>query len=560
MDGPRLRQTGPDPRAGQKGRVDGAAAGVDPLDPLDSLEPDGEGDGMQTLHAYDPLSVVDALKQAREADFEHLQEHAEEEAVIAEAEYKRQEQLRKEQRKKELEAKRQKKERMREKAERKAREAAAAEEMRIKSEAMLADKARLDAYYATPEFQEQRAANWDRAGRPGRTRGIVIPSGGSVLLHHAFVTIKMLREVHNCTLPIQIIYNGPNEMGPKKIAKFQNAFSDVTCIDGSKVPYPKHHRRIDLGTRKSEDSVDDESHKDVSGFAFKIWALVYATTFDEVLMLDSDNMPLREPSYLFETREYRMHGALFFPDWWEKGWVKAEAYTMFGLEVPWTLKPKYVTSESGQLLLDRNQHFDVLEWLWFLNSHQNVTYKLMYGDKDTFRLAFNLAGKKRDFKQVTIPPCAPLDANPLNKPPTVFLHVGMMQHDPYGNVAFLHRTAEGKFYAFGKGFRKVDYVSVPLSPKRAKGCLHKTMGYSAKQIDTGTFAQCPVADPKTFHKECKLNIRSPDFPIPVIPVGEIPELSGVLEASNAMFRQIQKEYKDSLLADRERLSRRHMLA
>lgn len=49
--------------------------------------------------------------------------------------------------------------------------------------------------------------------------------------------------------------------------------------------------------------------------------------------------------------------------------------------------------------LCRNWHADVLEWLWFLNSHPDVTYKSMYGDKDTFRLAFHLAGKASEFWQ-----------------------------------------------------------------------------------------------------------------------------------------------------------------
>jgi len=48
----------------------------------------------------------------------------------------------------------------------------------------------------------------------------------------------------------------------------------------------------------------------------------------------------------------------------------------------------------------RNLHADVLEWLWFVNSHSEVIYKLMYGDKDTFRLAFALAGKSDYYEQV----------------------------------------------------------------------------------------------------------------------------------------------------------------
>jgi phenolic acid decarboxylase len=35
----------------------------------------------------------------------------------------------------------------------------------------------------------------------------------------------------------------------------------------------------------------------------------------QVLLLDSDNLPLANPEALFETQEYRQHGALFFPDW-----------------------------------------------------------------------------------------------------------------------------------------------------------------------------------------------------------------------------------------------------
>ena len=27
-----------------------------------------------------------------------------------------------------------------------------------------------------------------------------------------------------------------------------------------------------------------------------------------------------------------------------------------------------------------------------------------------------------------------------------FLHVAMLQHDPEGRIAFMHRTAEGKFF------------------------------------------------------------------------------------------------------------------
>ena len=48
----------------------------------------------------------------------------------------------------------------------------------------------------------------------------------------------------------------------------------------------------------------------------------------------------------------------------------------------------------------RVRHADVLEWVWFLNSHQDPVYGWMCGDKDTYRLAFALAGKTEDFSLV----------------------------------------------------------------------------------------------------------------------------------------------------------------
>ena len=43
----------------------------------------------------------------------------------------------------------------------------------------------------------------------------------------------------------------------------------------------------------------------------------------------------------------------------------------------------------------------MLEYLWYLNAHADPVYKLAYGDKDTFLLAFMLAAKPQHYFQVT---------------------------------------------------------------------------------------------------------------------------------------------------------------
>jgi hypothetical protein len=51
------------------------------------------------------------------------------------------------------------------------------------------------------------------------------------------------------------------------------------------------------------------------------------------------------------------------------------------------------------------------------------------------------------------------------------LHVGMIQHDPSGYPAFLHRTAEGKVYPFNHGYRKVR--APPRHAMLQRPCLER---------------------------------------------------------------------------------------
>ena len=99
-------------------------------------------------------------------------------------------------------------------------------------------------------------------------------------------------------------------------------------------------------------------------------------------------------------------------------------------------------SSSTQVLFDRLWHVDVLEWLWWLNSHNGVTYDNMLGDKDTYRLAFALANKLPEYQQVKLPPRDAMVKLEGGKwlPGIHYKHQGMVQHTPDEKPAFLHRT------------------------------------------------------------------------------------------------------------------------
>ncbi|KAF4127565.1 putative Mannosyltransferase [Phytophthora infestans] len=88
-------------------------------------------------------------------------------------------------------------------------------------------------------------------------------------------------------------------------------------------------------------------------FVAKIHAIYYSS-FDRVLFLDSDNVPVRDPSFLFTSPEFVKSGAIFWPDFWHPD------STIFGLNensLLWELMDMpfvdMFEQESGQLVVDR---------------------------------------------------------------------------------------------------------------------------------------------------------------------------------------------------------------
>lgn len=143
---------------------------------------------------------------------------------------------------------------------------------------------------------------------------------------------------------------------PHVVALLLQALQNVTCLDARKVAYPRHH----------------PPHK-LKGltFEFKAFVLAYVTSFDQVLMLDADNFPLRKPDDLFTVGSaeqgnlFKQHGSLFWPDFGQKQGsqsillakhldIKPEAYTTFNLSLPWAdASEPFLFTESGQMLFDR---------------------------------------------------------------------------------------------------------------------------------------------------------------------------------------------------------------
>lgn len=234
----------------------------------------------------------------------------------------------------------------------------------------------------------------DRQG--AGSRGIVICAGGARMFTNAYVLVRILRDTLHSRLPIEIWHMGPAEMSPAMRALLQD--HGVQVVDAA-VPI-----------REAGGLIRD-------GWQLKSFALA-RSAFEEVLLLDADQVPVEDPASLFDWPEYRESGAVFWPDIVDLA-VDNPVWAKLGLE------PRRTRSmESGQVLVDRRRHGKALECVLALNERADEFYGLIYGDKDTFLLGWMLEGA--DFRMV---PHAP------------FVHPrALIQRDFGGKALFQHRT------------------------------------------------------------------------------------------------------------------------
>eukprot|EP00878_Enallax_costatus_P040548 GHUV01046855.1.p3 GENE.GHUV01046855.1~~GHUV01046855.1.p3 ORF type:complete len:120 (-),score=34.15 GHUV01046855.1:107-466(-) len=101
-------------------------------------------------------------------------------------------------------------------------------------------------------------------------------------------------------------------------------------------------------------------------------------------------------------------------------------------------------------MINRAMHLDVLEWTWFLNAFsKGFIYDYMRGDKDTYAVAFGLAGKAHLYQHINVPPGgvftggAALGWAPgldqMNKQGNWWLQ-GLVHYDYLGEVLLIHRV------------------------------------------------------------------------------------------------------------------------
>jgi FkbM family methyltransferase len=265
-----------------------------------------------------------------------------------------------------------------------------------------------------------------------RGRGVVIPAGGWKMLPGVFVTASLLRwDAINSGLPIEVWHIGDE-------GEFDPVFSHITA--GLGVTWrdvSEELRRLGIERRER-----------LHGWAVKPLALLLSS-FDQVVMLDSDCYPVVDPERLFADARIGEAPAAFWPDNAHNKWgrpLTAEQWRAFGLE-----PVKTPAFESGQMIVDKRKSWaavNVAAWLsdrmdYFDATRKDTGRVRIHGDKELFSVAWNATG------------------TPYHMAPPVRYHeVAFLQHDPDGRACFVHRCNDKP---------KIDFAAWKYTPQKTAG-------------------------------------------------------------------------------------------
>ncbi|KAJ9103730.1 hypothetical protein QFC21_002190 [Naganishia friedmannii] len=200
------------------------------------------------------------------------------------------------------------------------------------------------------------------------SRGFVSTAGNKDTTQRLLTLLRIMRKHHKITLPFEV-WTFPGEIPTSSLE-----YAELTEELGATI-HEAHGLAKD--TRKWKN--------------FHIKGLAIASSsFQEVIYLDSDNIPLRDPTHLFESKNYIQNGrAAFWPDL-SKDHVDNAIWRIIGDQCDlnqWTF-------ESGQIVIDKTKagndglNLAALHLAAYMQSENDFWFHMCGGDKDTFRWAF----------------------------------------------------------------------------------------------------------------------------------------------------------------------------
>ncbi|KAE8406851.1 mannosyltransferase putative-domain-containing protein [Aspergillus pseudonomiae] len=229
---------------------------------------------------------------------------------------------------------------------------------------------------------------------PG-SAGVVIPTSNNTLRFAAHL-IGAMRLVLNSTLPIQIVYAGDEDLSPDDRARLSS-----TVESGPPLEF------LDILTVFDDTTLQLKT----GGWAIKAFAAL-GSRFERVILADADAVFFQPPEVLLDHEAFLRSGALLFHDrlLWKNVFPERNEWYRSQIRQPSAALEKSLVwtenyaeeGDSGLVVLDKSRT-DILIALLHIcwqNSHdvrEEVTYKMTYGDKETWWLGLELTGATYEF-------------------------------------------------------------------------------------------------------------------------------------------------------------------
>lgn len=237
------------------------------------------------------------------------------------------------------------------------------------------------------------------------TRGVAIVGGGR-FSWLAYLAIRAIRET-GCNLPVEVLIPTSKDFERER-AWCETDLADVNA------------KCILLQDALGPLVIKDWESK-ITTYQYKLLAMM-TSSFQHVLLLDSDNIVLQNPNEVFESDLYALYGMITWPDYWTRT-ITPAFYEALGIHVDRTRRVRYrqfplnlkhaakltenesrgtpyhdfdgampdLSTEAGQMFINKATHGGTLMLSLYYNVYgPKVFYKLFSlgaqgaGDKDTF--------------------------------------------------------------------------------------------------------------------------------------------------------------------------------
>lgn len=262
------------------------------------------------------------------------------------------------------------------------------------------------------------------------SRGIVSSVGTAWDAESAYSQIHQLRYYFNTTIPIQL-FHLPGE---------------ISLIEKSKLQSLPEVEVIDLTDSSLYAPASEEQAKTTGRKYFVKPTAIINSKFEHVMWLDSDNIILADPTYLFDLPQYQYTTALLWPDnyMWNVG-SDANPPKYFWTGGVFSHNPIFQVlgitcisdenaGESGQMIVNKQLGWLALNTINYMaiNHRYYMDELQLLGDKDFFRLVWR--SLQLPYFQIRMPWHLAGFMHGHDR----FCGLGMVQHDPDNNIVFLH--------------------------------------------------------------------------------------------------------------------------